>query len=200
MTTWVNFEGFVRRIIQDDIPDVNDNYIISSFDLMRYFNYALDWAANRHAPLKHVSLEIDTATRVIALPDDAHRVLAVNANGTNLEESGTYMPQYDEYSVISDTEMLIGDVGAKLAEVSYLGEYVWVLVDTDVIPGPRWLEEALLHYVVSRALSQRAASSGNISQWNTKVNSGDPEDNPLLRMAEHYMRLAETVLNRRQQK
>lgn len=200
MTTWTELEGVIRRVIQDDIPDATGNYILSSSDLMRYLNYSLDWAANRHAPLKHVSLTIDTATREVVLPDEAHRILSVNANGTNLDESGTYMPKYDEYSVISDTEMLIGDVNALSVEVSYLGEYTWVSTGTDIIPGPRWLEEALLHYVVSRALSQRATSSGNISQWDTKVDSGNPEDNPLLRLAEHYMKLAESVLNRRQQK
>lgn len=200
MTIWTEFESLARRIIQDDIPDSNGDYLISSGDLMRYCNYALDWAANRHAPSKRATLDVDPATRIALVPSDAYRILSVNSFGVDLRESGSYSPDHDEYSHVSDLEILVGDVGAETVNMSYLGEWDWIALPSDTIPGPRWLEEALLNYTASLALSQRAVSSGNIGQWDTKVDSGNPEDNPLLRLAEHYMKMAESVLNRRQQR
>ena len=69
----------------------------------------------------------------------------------------------------------------------YIAYYEEVLVVGDIIDVPRWAFEAIKCYVCSVTLSAAFAKSANIRQWNQREDSGEPEDNPLLRLAKYYM-------------
>ena len=74
-----------------------------------------------------------------------------------------------------------------IVTLHYVAYYTTVDDIGDVIAIPRWATEAIKCYVCAVALSAAFAKSGNIRQWNTREDSGTPEDNPLLRLSEHYM-------------
>ena len=70
---------------------------------------------------------------------------------------------------LSDTYIVIGDelyVDPSHGSVTlyYTTSYPKLQADEDVVPLPNGLEEALLYYVASRALSQRAATSGFVAR------------------------------------
>ena len=199
MAAWGSMLARVRNVVQDDIPDDDGNYIIGDADYLFYGNSALDWIASRHAPLKRATVSVDASTYLATIPSDAYRVLRVQGSLGELAEGYGLQPSSDEFTLISDTELRIGDTEAENVEVFYQGQYVAMTDAKSSIPVARWLEEAMLHYVSSRVLVHRAVSTGDVSQWNTRTDSGNPEDNPLLQLSLHYEKMAERILARRQQ-
>lgn len=80
----------------------------------------------------------------------------------------------------------IPDSGQAIT-VHYVAHYPIVSGDTTEILVPRWAREAIKLYVAANALEPTATSTGDLRRWNKQRDSGNPEDNPVLQLAHHYM-------------
>lgn len=68
--------------------------------------------------------------------------------------------------------------------------------DNSLINVPQWMEQALAYFIAGFALQAEATQAATIRQWNIKLDSGTPEDNSVLRMANWYIEQAHRVLQK----
>ncbi len=78
--------------------------------------------------------------------------------------------------------------------VSYFGYFDLVTDDTDLIPAPRWAEEALVWYIQMLAMAKPSVQASMLGQYKTKIDSGSPEDNPLMKSVEHCRKMWDRIL------
>lgn len=190
MTQWSSMRSRVRSVIRDDVVTYN----VDDPTLLAYVNYAIDWVSMRHPDQKSASVTL--TNRVGTLPSDFLQPITVMTTTKELDRSEGYFPSSDEYSLASSTSIKVGDSDLTSVTIIYHSMYSQIVLDTDVIPVPRAVEEAVFAYVCSRGLFQLASDSGDISQWDTRTDSGNPEHNPVLSMAKEYEELANRILMR----
>jgi len=78
--------------------------------------------------------------------------------------------------------------GTDAAITVHYVAYYPVIVDTDTaITVPVWAREAIKLYAAAAALEPASTKAGQLGQYKSRFESGKPEDNPLLRLSEHYM-------------
>ena len=68
--------------------------------------------------------------------------------------------------------------------------------DTDVIDVPDVYLTAVSLYAAAYSLLNKATSAAQIRQYNTKTDSGTPEQNPSQRQADYLLKWFETEMNR----
>lgn len=56
-----------------------------------------------------------------------------------------------------------------------------------VIEVPTYAHQGMVYYAASQVMMQQATGSGGIRQFNTRVDSGTPEDNPLLVLSQRFL-------------
>lgn len=192
MTTWADLREDARSVIQDDQAP----YFVSDRLLLRYANYGLGWIATRHAQTVTTTVAVEDG--LLTLPPTWLVIETVYADEQpqridQLAVDGPY-PVPGHVVFLDRTTMRLGDKGVTEAEVCYRSSYP-PLADADEIPLDAHLEEALLYYVIARGFSQRAGASANLDQFDRRSDSGKPTDNPLLQMADHYLKQARQLLD-----
>jgi len=70
--------------------------------------------------------------------------------------------------------------------VYYVAYYPEAENDNSTILVPRWAREAIKYYVLAGALEPGSTKAGKLRQYQSRRDAGDPEDNPLLRLAQYY--------------
>lgn len=189
MTTWSDFRTRVRA----STKDAGANPKVGDEQLLFFFNLATRWAAHRH-PL-FTTADVSLTDGQGALPADLIHVDRVLSDSDELEQEFTGFPDKTQYYLYGDT-VTVGDSDLTTVTVHYQAFYPDVTADTDVLPIPVWLESAVFWYTCAEAMYHRGADVSTINQWDTKLDAGNPEHNPLLRVAEAYMKLAEKELAR----
>lgn len=187
---WSELRTDARSLIVDEVVP----YKVADRLLLRYANGGLDWMAIRH-PLTAKAV-LSPVEGIALLPTGWLDVQAVmdSQNGRLEAQQLTLdgaVPLSDTYIIIGDA--LYVDPSHGSVTLYYTTSYPKLQADEDVVPLPNGLEEALLYYVASRALSQRAATSANLDRFDRRTDSGKPTDNPLLQMARDYLDLAQRV-------
>lgn len=178
---WSDYRSTVRSIVKDDI---GPNYLVSDETMLRYANYSIDWVATVHPRLVKETLPVSDGQ--CSCTHDVHQVEAVL--GAERYDKGDFDLNYLEYYVLGNDIVLNGP--DTQVTVVYLAGYEHIQNDADDLPVAKRFAEAWMHYLISRCLSSIAVESGDISQWDTKTDSGNPEHNPLLQLARHYEKLA----------
>ena len=87
--------------------------------------------------------------------------------------------------VINFTRVPVSD---QAITVHYVAYYPEVADDASSITVPRWALEAIKLYVAAVALEPASTKAGTLGQYKTRREAGQPEDNPLLRLAQHYIK------------
>ena len=72
--------------------------------------------------------------------------------------------------------------------IHYVAFYPSIVDDDSVITVPLWAREAVKLYAAAIALEPASTKAGQLGQYKSRFESGRPEDNPLLRLSEYYMR------------
>ena len=72
--------------------------------------------------------------------------------------------------------------------VYYIAYYDGVTADDSIIAVPPWAREALKCYCASSVLAPAYAQQALIRNYQSKRDAGNPEDNPQLRLAQHFMK------------
>lgn len=68
-----------------------------------------------------------------------------------------------------------------------------------VLEPPEFLKTGLIFYATAYCLVPGAQSSGETGQWKTKIDSGNPEHNPLMKVANWLVKWAEIEWSRQPQ-
>ncbi len=78
--------------------------------------------------------------------------------------------------------------------VHYVRHFNEVVGGATVINVPTWALEAVKLYACAVALEPMTTKTGKIARFKTRRESGDPEDNPVLLLVQHYMDRYDRIL------
>lgn len=153
---------------------------------------------------KSAAYTIPDATTELDLPTDLYHIegiydlhlesyLEENILSPGLptaSESGNMYLEYPENHVSFLAEL---EDGGTLYYAAY-----WTMpeLDADLLEVPAVALPGVAFYATSYCLMPRAVSSANVGQYKMKIDSGNPEDNPLMSMANHYMKRFELEMSR----
>jgi hypothetical protein len=68
--------------------------------------------------------------------------------------------------------------------------------DNSIMEFPQWMEMPFAYFVAAYAMEPVGVQASRIRQWNRKQDSGNPEHNPLHRQTEHFIAMANRLLNK----
>ena len=71
------------------------------------------------------------------------------------------------------------------ALIYYAANWAKPIQDSDVLEIPDYAITALTYYAASDILLAKAITSASVRQYNTRVDSGNPEDNPVLQTCKY---------------
>lgn len=100
-----------------------------------------------------------------------------------------------DYNIIGNELRLLADVpaGATLC-VEYYAHYDYPVNDASLIQIPHWALTAVAYCTSAYALSGFSLRSSSIRQWNTRNDSGNPIQNPIIEQMRLYFQLFENEL------
>lgn len=211
MTTWAQFRTQIRRTMLKD--ENATRYRWADVVLLDAINWSMDTFCSHTAVATGVEY---TASGVgpYVLPDNTYE---------NIEQSGqvytrlssTNIYDYDYLNPVRYTEgmdftsdkgfyewpegqlYLLRDPGATaIVGVRYFAYYNHVVLDSDVLPVPRWALNALAYLTAAYALTGDAVKSANIRQWAESPEKGTPEDNSLRKQQDYFFERYECEINR----
>lgn len=174
-------------------------------NLLAWFNQAQRNFAVRHtAPQKTVLFDGDGSTVEFDLPEDFLKAYAVYWNDEEMFlEPKDYKPGIKwDWEATDDTVRPYGfnlwpvnkltvfhapESATGNLKLYYWGMYSDILGDTQILEPPVWAHEALMYYTIALSLVPDMQDTAAIRQWNTRVESGRPVDNPLLQSFDKIM-------------
>ena len=84
---------------------------------------------------------------------------------------------------------------AYVYRVYYIAYYDVIVDDNSAITVPGWAIEAIKMYAAGRTLEDQASTMALLGQFRTRVDSGNPEDQPILRLAQSYIQQFWEIIN-----
>jgi len=94
------------------------------------------------------------------------------------------------------TIAFVNILGTDGAKIYYSASWTKPVDDDDALEPPESTVTALVLFAASYCLLNKATGSANIRQFDTKVDSGQPTDNPLKDMSDFFLRRFELELQR----
>ena len=82
------------------------------------------------------------------------------------------------------------------AKMYYAASWTKPTSDASVLETPEYALHALALYAASQCLLGKAVAAANIRQYGTKVDSGNPEDNPMLTVSTYLQRVFDVAVQR----
>ena len=166
----------------------------SDTSLTLYLNWALNDLVAYVATPSDVEYDGDGSTTTFTIPDNCYEIDLVHVEdegyvaeiklrpGVDIPTSNVAMAYQKRGSSIIFNEA----PGSGKAVTIYYDGYYTELVDGGMTEIPRWAQEAVCYYAASSALAGKSAGAASIDQWDQQWDSGNPEHNPLARVAESY--------------
>lgn len=204
MTTWGDLKASIGDMANDPALQrfTSDAYL-------RAGNAALIAFAVNHTPyMASASLIPDSSTTVFSIPDnmiETDQIYGVQYDGKWLETSDTFgggFPSSDiSYHVWWSTRQVVfssAPLAGKSLTIHYGAYYEELTGDDSVLSCPRWANEALSLYAAARLLESQATKMALLGNFKQKTESGQPTDNPLLEVANHYIKVYWQILGQRQ--
>ena len=209
-TTFGELKQKILRLVGDDpiVPGSGDTFKVYGAQftaelLEDSVHAALDAICNRYP--KSSVFQIDGGDITVDLPADLIEVEGV------LLDTGYMIPQiqliarslplgnesnaWDTYTEGSITLQIALDT-ASTALVYYSATWAYPVDDDDALEPPRFLVTPLALYAAHYAIFYGASQTGTLSQYKTKVDSGQPTDNPLMDLANFFLKHYEIELQR----
>ena len=147
------------------------------------------------------------ANNISDLPTDLLEILTVFDNNSDV---GVFLPKLrlvpgakmidysfqNSWFYLNGTLSFGSDLGDKGAKIYYIAS--WDLPDdeTDTLEPPDNTLGAIVFYACSYCLLQQAAGISTIRQYNTRVDSGQPTDNPTNEMSNFFLRRFDIEMSR----
>lgn len=169
------------------IKSVTNNENLTDDDIVTAVNMAVS-AITAYKPRRSVStFSGDGSTTVFDLPSDFYWVDGVfDANGEKMNPVSVSDADYIGsggvgYILYPHGKITFLTAPTGTATMYYLASWPNITAVTETIPTPEYLNIAIVHYASAWVLMPEAVSAAQIRQYNTKVDSGNPEDNPVFR-------------------
>ena len=178
-------------------------------ELLLYCVWAQDDFTNWYPRERTQTLAEDTAS--FDLPDDFYRVNLVEWRRTDYyrkfleavpRRPGWEFPSTevddDSYPVgywIEDETLYLGRTAEVDFTLHYLAYWPTPSGDASQISVPRWARQALVFYISAMALFRKSVGFAKIRQWNTRMDSGKPTDEPLLPEVEFLLRQYKEIIS-----
>jgi len=198
MITWAKVRGQISRKVNDRS---GTKYTVSLIDC---FNDALVWLASVHTAYASMS-EFEGGESQYPLPENAVMsdkracVQAVYDSGLGIwYDRADFFPGSDPgdgFYVWPDGYVNLSPTPTGTVQLHYLAHYAEVEDDTSPVMAPAWSLEALKLYTAGRVLEDTSAQMALLGNFRTRVDSGNPEHNPLLRLSERYIQQAWDAVN-----
>ena len=214
MTTWGDFKAGLI----DALDDTNrDQPTWSDAMLLRYMNYALLSISEHTAQTKEWTYTPTAPVRTIDLPDDVmelgpiyvvYNVLKVlltprrrqpgeswyTIHATILPQEFYEWPENKRINLFTDLR-----TNQQLVFNYWANSWGPLEKDADVLGVFPWMEKALEWNVLAQAMAKPGLQLAQLRSYNTKRDSGSPEDNPYIVQAEYYRKQYERVLANHEQ-
>lgn len=208
----VKWEDLKERAIRalDDTNRSNPTW--TDADLMDYVNMALNDVSVHTAQDVEYTTTLREAARSMKLPNDALMIgnVLVRQNlrwyvlrrriiepGQDLVPTLNFMIYVRDYYIWPRDQ--INFIGGQLpagsqVTVQYRTYYDRVERNPDEIRVPRWMEDVLLWLIQAYAMTKPGVNAAQLGQYKTRIDSGGPEDNPLLEYARYCRDQADYIL------
>lgn len=206
---WGEFRTIVRRSILKD-PNAtrwsNDN-------LRDYVWWALDTFCAHTAMATSTSYVCDGTQFVFSLPANVYE--SVEQAGVVFTQSGSaqapanyLVPVYTTPGFNLQNEKgfytwpreqltcVVPPASGYNLHVRYFAYYNHPYADADGIEVPSWALNPISYLVAAHALSNLESEEASLSRFDTKKDSGTPEDNAMRSIQSWWLRLYETEINR----
>jgi hypothetical protein len=201
MKIWGNFKYEIARIVND--PQVTK----FGADLLDSVNDALRMLASAHTGVASVCEYIaaasdfigDTGTASFGIPTNAVQGNAgVRVRGVYNVDDDMWLTHADILSGKKAQEgwLVWPDLTLRLnpkptladtVQLHYVAYYDEVVDDTSVITIPGWAYEAVKMYTAGRVINTQASQLALLASFRTKVDSGNPEHAPVLKLGQYYI-------------
>jgi hypothetical protein len=197
MRLWKDVEPGLRSLVQDELQEnIEPKYAQS--DLLTWWTWAQDDFAAYH-PLRQSRVYQVSDGNPIELPEDYAKVQAVWWEG---HKSLTQIPlgeSLDFYShqvntasyplgyVVGGGQLWLTRAPVQPWTLFYLAHYPAPIGEDSPILLPRWGVQACTFYAASMAAARESFSTADLRQYATRMDSGNPEHNPLEKTARFLM-------------
>ena len=205
--TWETLDARMV-VLLGSAADANDE------DRIEFWNLAQDFfAANHTAKQQKYVFAASGSSADIAMPDDYIEVYAVYDEEENIllephelvpgmswdrAESSDYRPYgYIEWPYATVHLFQTPSANVEALEIWYWAQYEPVVDNESVIEVPKWAHEALLCYAVAASFLPKLADASFLNEYKTKVDSGNPMQNPLLEAHNTFLKRYEYLLKDR---
>lgn len=204
--TWLTLRTQVRRLLQDNKATGTPRW--SNEQLLDCAIWALNSLCAHTALATATSFTCDGETSDFTIPDnlyedivrsgavyldDGFSVSYINPVPTNRRDrsfSGYYVNGRNILHMIMKPSI------GSILTVYYFALYPHPVYENDLILAPMWATAALAYLISAYAVSSYSVKLAGIRQWNTKQDSGNPEQSPVEDMYEVYMEAYERELSR----
>jgi len=199
-------------VLRDRINRVLGDTTFTPDDLSDYVNQALVAISAHTAHQKVYGQVVATDTLAIELPDDVLELGPVHVKNGVVENNiylpihlqpGESLPAYMVGSMAmhyyyrwgNTVNVLTPILGGRTVEIFYFGYWDRVEKDDDQIHIARWMEEPVQWYCMHLGMMKPSASAARIRTFNTKQDSGIPDDNSPLKFAQFCLSRYQAKLN-----
>lgn len=206
MTTFEMLQGRIRRMVNDT------EGIVYSFDyLMDAMNDALDAILPWQPKLGISTITGDGTTTTFSLPSLCYDIdaIVVRTSGESIGRfvfapgsffsSMTTTKNLWTYSPANQVTFANPITSGEIYDIHYLQPWTKI-TDSSMLPNaidaPEWTVPALAIYAVSKLLVSASLDTSNLAQYKTRIDSGDPEDNPLQKSITYLLKLFTQEMNR----
>lgn len=184
--------------------------------MLTYVRWALAEASNHTAKMDSYTWQGDDQTTIFVLPTDMIGTPIKNALVSHITSTKTdYISPYENqpettwnYSTTNQRLrkvywaypsgcITLGFIPSSSEKLLLQYFRIWDVPkgDDDIMTIPQWLEAPVSYFIAAYAMQGDAVNAANIRQWNRKLDSGTPEDNPVRSMSEWYIEQAHRLLN-----
>lgn len=214
--TWGELLSDVRsNLLRDTVPDAEtDEFKFPTVDLLACCRWALDTFAQHTAVATATSYTPATSSSY-TLPDNLYEpepleqtgfVYVQHSDGTTLNldpvnySDALNVFDSDGFYTYPDGTLTLSLATANgssdVLVVRYFAYYTYPVSESDILGVPRWSREALAYLIAAHAISGFSYKSASIRQWGAKPDTGNPEDNPLIKQQQEFFCLANKALDR----
>lgn len=180
---------------------VNDAEATREESLIHNANAALRMFASMHTAISS-TFEVagDGETSAFPLPDNAIEEII---QGVYDDRTNTWLRKVEffpgevlgsGYYIWPHGVVNVNPAPRSDITIYYLSYYPEIEDDDSQIIVPGWAIEAIALYAAGRTLEDEASRMSIQGSYRTRVDAGNPEHQPVLRLSEHYIKQSEDIL------
>jgi hypothetical protein len=211
--SWSDLLSSIRVMLEDED---DANYQWSDGALLEFANRAVtDFSTHYPKRVRTTITSEEIEDRTIELPEDCVQVLVLEYQYRYLEPveptpgfnvpgttGGSYTYSLEATGIVlnwdPDEDIILhygASYGVFVAEPAE--EPVGMAEEENEITGlPSWAKTALIYYICFQAELKKSTTIANLRTWDTKQDSGKPEDNSVAKQAEYFYTLYKRELDR----